>query len=515
MVQKRNNHSSSRRVKRTSDQVRSSMVGAHVPRAGKSGPRHMNADAVGFSSPRKAKRATRGQIDAFIPTTSTRESRQAYARRAGRREYAQTIQRKSRAKTVAIVVICIVLAVAVAVGVGLAVFFTSVSGKMSLGNSNASEALVAPADGQSTYYVLLSAELESAQGYANEDGADAFVLACVDEDKHAVSLVWLPSNLQVSYGDGKYGRLREASAVDDATLIDAVSMFAGVDIAHYAETNVEGIGQLVDTLGGITITLDEEVDDPRAGTAYLAHGQQTITSREIPTLLRATNYTNGLSGQARVQCSVIAALLEKLAGGSGPLADATMLDSVSGSIGTDLDSSQAMDLASRFSGLAAANIAFYEVPGQLANRDGVTVFEAYSDDWSALMAGLGAQGASDPAQPQQQGTTDPAQETPSTPSTVDPASFTITVRNGAGITGAASQMADQLTAGGFTVSDVGNTDSPVYDETLIIYKDPAYEQAAQTVASALTAGRVIDGGDYYTFDTNVLVILGADWKPLT
>ena len=88
------------------------------------------------------------------------------------------------------------------------------------------------------------------------------------------------------------------------------------------------------------------------------------------------------------------------------------------------------------------------------------------------------------------------------------------MRNGAGITGAASQMADQLRASGFDVADVGNTDSPVYEETLVIYRDPTFEQAAQSVASALTSGRVINGGDYYTFDTDVLVVLGADWKPL-
>ena len=97
---------------------------------------------------------------------------------------------------------------------------------------------------------------------------------------------------------------------------------------------------------------------------------------------------------------------------------------------------------------------------------------------------------------------------------MDPASFTITVRNGAGITGAAQQMADQLAAGGFVVDEVGNTDSPAYDETLIIYKDEANEAAAQTVAAALTSGRVVNGGDYYSFDTDVLVVLGSDWKPL-
>ena len=128
------------------------------------------------------------------------------------------------------------------------------------------------------------------------------------------------------------------------------------------------------------------------------------------------------------------------------------------------------------------------------------------------MAGLGADASAEDQQPAAE--EDAGADTGTQTVNVDPASFTITVRNGAGITGAASQMADQLRAGGFNVADIGNTDSPVYDETLVIYKDPAFEQAAQSVASALTSGRVVNGGDYYTFDTDVLVVLGADWKPL-
>ena len=95
-----------------------------------------------------------------------------------------------------------------------------------------------------------------------------------------------------------------------------------------------------------------------------------------------------------------------------------------------------------------------------------------------------------------------------------PRDFTITVRNGAGITGAAAQMSEQLQADGFNVVDVGNTDSPAYSETLIIYKDSAFEPAAQAVLQSLTNGRVVNGGDYYTFDSDILVVLGSDWKPL-
>ena len=503
-------------MKRTSDQVRSSMVGAHVPRTGGRG-KHMNADQVGFSSSRRAKRAARGTLDTFVPETSTRESAHAYARRTGRAEFTQAVQRKSRVKRVLTVAICVLIAAAVAVGVGLAVYFASVSAKLSLGDSNAKDALVAPAAEQGSFYALLTAELGAAQGSVNEDGADAYILAHVDEEARSLALIWLPANLEVSYGDGEYGRLRDAAAVDDATLIKAVSLFAGVDIAHFAETDVDGIGHLADRFGGVTIDLAEEVDDPCAGDVYIPAGQQTVGSAEMPTLLRATNYTDGVSGQARVQCQVLAAILEKLAGGEGPLADAALLDDVSGDVATDVDSQQALDFAQALSGIAASEVTLLQVPGGEVQRDGVVIFQAYSEDWSALMESLGG-GGLDQSEGAQQNAAgedgDGGDAGSSAGAAVDPGSFSITVRNGAGITGAAAQMSDQLTADGFNVTEVGNTDSPVYDETLVIYKDEAFEAAAQSVATALTEGRVINGGDYYTFETDVLVVLGSDWKPL-
>lgn len=51
----------------------------------------------------------------------------------------------------------------------------------------------------------------------------------------------------------------------------------------------------------------------------------------------------------------------------------------------------------------------------------------------------------------------------------------------------------------------------MYPETLVIYKDEAFEIAAKAIVSDLSAGRVVNGGDFYTFDTNVLVIIGTDW----
>ena len=88
------------------------------------------------------------------------------------------------------------------------------------------------------------------------------------------------------------------------------------------------------------------------------------------------------------------------------------------------------------------------------------------------------------------------------------------VRNGAQVTGAAKRMGELLESVGYQVKSVGNTnDNTTYPETLVIYKDPAFEIAAKAIVSDLAAGRVVNGGDFYTFDTDVLVIIGQDWIP--
>ena len=101
----------------------------------------------------------------------------------------------------------------------------------------------------------------------------------------------------------------------------------------------------------------------------------------------------------------------------------------------------------------------------------------------------------------------------STIETVDPASFTIEVRNGASITGAATATTEKLAKLGFKVEKSGNADHQIYEQTLVIYdKDNGLERA-QTVINALGVGRAVKGQGYYEYDTDVLVILGGDYKP--
>ena len=483
MVNKRKQGLTQARAKLTSHRMRSATVGTHVPRRSS---RHMNGEAVGFSSPRKRKRAARGIVETILPVTSSGESSSQYARRVSRREFAQDIQRKARIRRIVAIAVCLLVAVAVAAAVGVATFFGSLDAKLGLKDSDAASALVAPKADAKAFYTVVSADLD-APGSANAtDGPDAIALVRVDEETRVVTVVSIPPTLQVSLKDGK-----------KHALVSAVADFAGVNVAHYVKTDAESIVRLVDALGGVEVNVAEEVDDPNAGDAYLPAGTQTLDGAQALTFLRASNFSNGLEVQAANQRELLTALSLRLLG-EGRLSFLATLDNVGGSFQTDLSAAAALSVADALRGVDSSSVYGALVPGYETARDGASSYAVSSDAWKSMMELVAA--GSEPVVEQ-------------TAPQVDPGSFTITVRNGSGVTGGAGQIADALKDRGFDVTETGNTDTYAYDETLVVYNDDAFEAAAETVVASLGLGRTVPGAGFYTFDTDVLVVLGKDWKP--
>lgn len=482
------------RSKLTSRRLRTATVGTHVPRRSRA---DTNAASVGFSNPRKQRRATRGYVDTILPSTATRESSSQYARRVSRREFADEVRRRSRMRRTVALVACAVVALVAAGVAGTAAFFGSLDSRMGLAGSDASSALAAAKEGE-PFYALVAADLDEAGSAGAVEGPDALALVRIDEAARAVSVVSIPANLRVVLSDGEAHPVRDAAASGDAALVKAVADFAGVDIAHLVKTDAAGIMRLVDAAGGVEVEISEEVDDPTAGDVYLPAGRQVLGGREALTLLRASNFENGVEQQASNQRAVLGALSLKLLGG-GTLDLLSLLDKVGGSFRTDLGAQGALSLAGKLRGMDASAVRGALVPGQELQGDGASLYAASSDAWSTMMERVEA--GEDPAV---------ADEAPS----VDPASFTITVRNGSAITGGAAQLAGTLEGRGFKVVETGNTDVyAAYDETLVVYNDDAYEAAAQTVVDALGFGRTVAGNGFYTFESDVLVVLGEDWKP--
>ena len=168
-------------------------------------------------------------------------------------------------------------------------------------------------------------------------------------------------------------------------------------------------------------------------------------------------------------------------------------------VSTDWTSGQLISLGDALSPLTEATVYAAVVPGRLTTSDeGEEIYEVSGEDLAAMMEAVNAGNSPESFE--------------GNLANVDRSLVTVEVRNGSGIQGAAARCGELLTSAGYDVKSVGNVDDgTVYPETLVIYKDEAFEIAAKAIVSDLSAGRVVNGGDFYTFDTNVLVIIGTDW----
>ena len=198
-----------------------------------------------------------------------------------------------------------------------------------------------------------------------------------------------------------------------------------------------------------------------------------------------------------------ALLVEKLFSSGGNFT--TRLEQIDSFFQTDLSLGDIEALQSWISEIPAGCISCTVLPGYLTEVTGVAdtgdaLYVASAEDMSRIVESLESGSVADITN---KNDVQPA----------DPHSFTVEVQNGTEIAGAATVTADSLKAAGFNVEKVGNAEQQIYTETLVVYKGPEGPSRAKAVINTLGIGRAVDGEVYYKFDTDVLVIIGSDYKP--
>ena len=66
----------------------------------------------------------------------------------------------------------------------------------------------------------------------------------------------------------------------------------------------------------------------------------------------------------------------------------------------------------------------------------------------------------------------------------------------------------------YVIGEIGNTNAAVYTETLVIYAEDGDKAAAEDIKARIGYGRIIPSLERYSFEGNVLVIVGGDYQPL-
>lgn len=238
------------------------------------------------------------------------------------------------------------------------------------------------------FYVLLIGS--DARKNDTVSRSDTIMLARVDIENATVSLVSIPRDTMVMTEGGYVDKFNSIYNNGPAATVRAVSEFAGVDITHYVEVDFNGVKDVVDALGGITVDVPEDIDDYKAKLT-LSAGEQVLDGATALKYARARyDVTGGDFGRVRAQRQVVEAIARKVLA-SSPVDLPGVVTELAESIKTDLSVtdiiSYALAIQQNVSGLTIFSAT---TPSYGYDYYGVSYVATMYDEWRAMMQRMDA-----------------------------------------------------------------------------------------------------------------------------
>lgn len=173
--------------------------------------------------------------------------------------------------------------------------------------------------------------VESAIGQRKEDTAtilvcgtdkdgvrtDTIMLCMISGEDNRISILSIPRDLRTTNKNGDIVRLNAIYANGGAAgmedLMDNVARFTGYRPDGYVVFNWDLVENLVDNMGGVTVTLSHEINIPAEGyTIHIPTGEQHLTGEQaLATLRQRDGYDNADIDRIAVQRDVVLACLDQ------------------------------------------------------------------------------------------------------------------------------------------------------------------------------------------------------------
>ncbi|MGW7043083.1 LCP family protein [Streptomyces avermitilis] len=158
--------------------------------------------------------------------------------------------------------------------------------------------------------------------------------------------------------------------------VKTVESLTNIRMDHYLEIDFSGFAKLVNALGGVTVTTDEDIDDDKSHL-HLKAGEHHLTGKQALALARTRHGIGDGSDLGRIglQQKLVKALLDQIAS-TNLLTEPTGLykvaDAITGSLTTDtgLDSlGELMTLGESLKGLSSERVSTVMLPVVTAPSD--------------------------------------------------------------------------------------------------------------------------------------------------
>lgn len=267
-------------------------------------------------------------------------------------------------------------------------------------------------------------------------------------------------------------------------LIDAVANLTGVEVDHFAQVGLLGFVLLTDAVGGVTVCLNNEVNEPLSGARFPA-GVQTLNGTQALSFVRQRHDLPRGDLDRIVRQQVFMASLVRNMLSAGTLTNPARLRELANAAERSVTLDKGWDVvrfAQQLSGLAGDNVTFTTIPVTSVNGVGdygesiitVDVPEVHRFMEDTVEADDGSEGENSSTETSSSSAAD---------SSVFSA-YNVTVLNAGGVPGQAGRVSEELGKQGVEVAEVANAMEGLYAQSQVLAPD-ADDPAAQELAQLL------------------------------
>lgn len=335
--------------------------------------------------------------------------------------------------------------------------------------------------------------------------ADTIILLMVDKPNRQVSVLSFPRDLRVDIpGHGKdkinaaYSYyLDKGKGEGEKKTVETVERLTGLTIPYYMKVNMQGLPRIVDTLGGVDINVEKDMNwaCPPDDVCYLHKGPQHLNGDKFLAYVRHRkdfifkNQSTDFERMERAQKALRELAKQKLNPQSiGKLP--AIVDQIYRNVSTNMEINDLIGLAAFMKGIDADEIMTAGVPA--ADKMIGKIYFAIYDP--VVLADL-------------------VEELQAHLDKLPPKPCAVEVLNGSGQPGAAAAIAKELEGRGFRVTRSVNADSFNYTKTIVGYKQ-GKKETGKLVESVLGCGELqpLEVGDKLEENARIRITIGSDFR---
>lgn len=231
--------------------------------------------------------------------------------------------------------------------------------------------------GVDVVYTELGARHKKIDQTAFNGRSDTIMVCRLDPYRNALSVLSIPRDTEASIPGSGVQKINGANAIGGVELAKrTVSEMLGIPIDHYVVLNVHGLVELVNELGGITVTVPKKMkymDWTAKLKIDLEPGPHTLTGNQAMGFVRFRHDALGDIGRVQRQQLFIRAVLEKAMQPSSWTHLPKLIQIGEEYVQTDLSPADIMEIASFARAVPKKNQQLVMLPGDFAgNGDWVT-----------------------------------------------------------------------------------------------------------------------------------------------